>query len=109
MIFLSSLGLSIQFGASSTPNSSHQNNDSQNNNTQVLGMKKNILATKNEMVDGKINPRRANSISENVYGLLKEERSCKEERNVELYILYNVEDVLHIRAPIIHTVNGEER
>ena len=67
-------------------------------------MKKNVLATKNEMVDGKINPGRAN-----VYGLLKEERSCKEERNVELYILYNVEDVLHNRAPIIYTVNGEER
>ena len=67
-------------------------------------MKKNVLATKNEMVDGKINPGRAN-----VYGLLKEERSCKEERNVELYLLYNVEDVLHNRAPIIYTVNGEER
>ena len=78
MRFLSSLGLSRQFGASSTSNSSHQNNDSQNNNTQVIGTKKNVLATKNEMVDGKINPGRAN-----VYGLLKQERSCKEERNVE--------------------------
>ena len=72
-------------------------------------MKKNVLETKNEMVDGKINPGRANSSSENVYGLLKEERSCKEERNVELYILYNVEVVLHNRSPIIYTVNGEER
>ena len=75
----------------------------------MLSMKKNVLVTKNEMVDGKINPGRANSISENVYGLLKEERSCKEERNVELYILYNVEDVLHNRTPVIYTVNGEER
>ena len=40
---------------------------------------------------------------------MKEERSCKEERNVELYILYHVEDVLHNRAPVIYTVNGEER
>ena len=30
---------------------------------------------------------------------MEEERSCKEERNVELYILYNVEDVLHNRGP----------
>ena len=32
-------------------------------------MKKNVLATKNEMVDGEINLGREKSISENVYGL----------------------------------------
>ena len=40
---------------------------------------------------------------------LKKERSCKEERNVELYILYNVEDALHNRASVIYTVTDEER
>ena len=34
-------------------------------------MKKNILATKNEMVDGEINHGREKLISENVYGLCK--------------------------------------
>ena len=34
-------------------------------------MKKNILATKNEMVDGEINPGREKLISENVCGLCR--------------------------------------
>ena len=34
-------------------------------------MKKNILATKNEMLDGEINPGREKLISENIYGLCR--------------------------------------
>ena len=51
--FLSSLGLSIQFWASSTPRLSEQNKGALYNKMKMLGLQKNVGKPKTKLVEGK--------------------------------------------------------